>query len=73
MTILPIVPMQAESLEPGKLYIWALPHGENKVVKLNPDQDGISEYDAFDEEGDFWYFEDHLVGSLHGPFELAVS
>ena len=69
--MIPKVPMQAENLEPGKLYIWNLPHGERKVVWLNEDANGLAEYDPFHEE-DHWFFSDGLVGDLYGPFELSA-
>ncbi len=73
MNVLPKVPMQAESLEPGKLYVWYLPHGEKKIVWLNSEKNGIAGYDDFAEEGEWWYFEHDLVGELFGPFEFASN
>lgn len=61
---LPKVEMPKVSATPNEMYIWVLPHGDKRIVTVNEVGDGLVEFD------DHWWFDDNLVGHLHGPIEL---
>lgn len=65
------VDMNPKVLESGKLYIWSLPYGEDKVVWLSEDRTALVAHNDFSEDGEFWFFDCNLSGSLFGPFELT--
>lgn len=71
--ILKEVEISADSIAPAKLYLWSLPHGENKVVWLSKEKDALIEFCDFNQEGDHWFFSDNLVGRLYGHVELGVK
>ena len=67
--LIPAMPVKAESMEHGKLYIWNKGDGRMSVTTLSVNGECLMELDPPDE----WYFEDELIGSLHGPIFLSSN
>ena len=71
VTLTPLPGIEAKYVQPGKLYIWSLPHGERTVVWLNEEGDGLAVYYCLGTNNEaHWYFENDRVGKLYGPIEL---